>query len=91
MLQELDLMRRKEESRQNILHSGGRRFWSLKKLLKFRRLMVTLSEKMVLLDTYSFLNHAGNAAAAADGSKFLSYNSAPDLFPAKINKEISGT
>jgi hypothetical protein len=52
--------------------------------------MVTLSEKMVLLHTYSFLNHAGNAAAA-DGSKFLSYNSAPDLFPAKINKEISGT
>jgi hypothetical protein len=90
MLQELDLMRRKEESRQNILHSGGRRFWSLKKLLKFRRRMVTLSEKMVLLDTYSFLNQAGNAAAA-DGSKFLSYNSAPDLFSAKINKEISGT
>ncbi|CAK9222080.1 unnamed protein product [Sphagnum troendelagicum] len=55
---ELDLMRRKEESRQNILHSGGRRFWSLKKLLKCRRRMVTLSEKMVLLDTYSFLNQA---------------------------------
>ncbi len=53
--------------------------------------MVTLSEKMVLLDTYSFLNHAGNAAAAADGSKFLSYNSATNLFPAKINKEISAT
>jgi len=63
-------MRRKEESRQNILHSGGRRFWSLKKLLKFRRRMVTLSEKMVLLDTYSFLNQAGNAAAA-DGSNSL--------------------
>ncbi len=82
-------MRRKEESRQNILHSGGRRFWSLKKLLKFRLRMVTLSEKMVLLDTYSFLNHAGNAAAA-DGCNFLSYNSARNLFPAKINKEISG-
>ncbi|CAK9222069.1 unnamed protein product [Sphagnum jensenii] len=57
-MHDLDLMRREEESRQNILHPGGRSFWSLKKLMNIRRRMVTLSEKMTLLDIYSFLNHA---------------------------------
>jgi hypothetical protein len=80
-------MRREEESRQNILHSGGRSFWSLKKLMNIRSRMVTLSEKMTLLDIYSFLNHAGKVDA--DKSTFLvSYNSVLEVFLEKNKNSV---